>query len=280
MHRYIRVLRTVLVPFAFVVLILPAATPTALAESSYSHGRETALVGPKSRYLALGDSLAFGIQPDLDFAHGYANYFMSNLAQHGVKKMAEMGCPDETSSTFIDGGCSYAILRKYPYSGSQLDAALNYIRSYRGQVSPVTLDIGASDLEPDIDTGNCSISASFSDDLARVDANVKTILQALRGALTVNGRVTGDIVVMNYYDPYQNICPNTGADIQKLNAHLAMDVQGYGVIADVFGAFGGSGAPNNNICSYTWMCSIFKDIHATDKGYSEIAGAFEKSVGY
>ena len=27
------------------------------------------LVGPKTRYLALGDSLAFGYQPDLDWSH-------------------------------------------------------------------------------------------------------------------------------------------------------------------------------------------------------------------
>jgi hypothetical protein len=87
-------------------------------------------------------------------------------------------------------------------------------------------------------------------------------------------------MLMNYYDPYQNICPKQVSYIQKFNEHLAHDVKGFGVISDVFNAFGGSKTPNPNICSYTWMCSIFHDIHATNKGYRAIASAFEKSTGY
>ena len=264
-------------PLAFVVVMLVVATPSAFA-SSYSHS--LTLVGPKARYLALGNSLAFGYQPDLDFNHGYVDDFMSNLSQHGVKYLANMGCPGETSSTFINGGCPYPFLRKYPYIGPQLAAAVAYLKQYRGNVSPVTLDIGANDLLPDINTSTCAISSSFNSDLATVDANVHTILTKLQAAMTVNGHMTGDIVMMNYYDPYQNICPNTVPYIQKLNRHLAADVQGYGTIVNVFGAFGGPGVPNNNICSYTWMCSVFQDVHATTQGYSVIASAFENGTGY
>ncbi|HEX7736764.1 MAG TPA: hypothetical protein VF458_18095 [Ktedonobacteraceae bacterium] len=41
--------------------------------------------------------------------------------------------------------------------------------------------------------------------------------------------------------------------------------------------------PNPNICTYTWMCrnSITPlAIHATDTGYSIMAGAFEQAAGY
>ena len=48
----------------------------------------------------------------------------------------------------------------------------------------------------------------------------------------------------------------------------------------VFDAFGGAGVPNNNICNYTWMCSIFKDVHGTSQGYSVIANTFESGTGY
>lgn len=277
MHRRLHTYWRILVPLMFVVAMLVVATPSAFA-FSYSH--RFGLVGPKARYLALGDSLAFGFQPDLDFSHGYADDFESNLSQHGVKHLANMGCPGETSGTFINGGCPYPYLRKYPYLGPQLAAAVAYLKFYRGQVSPVTLDIGANDLLPDINTSTCAISSSFTSDLATVDANVHTILTQLQAAMTVNGHMTGDIVMMNYYDPYQNICPNTVPDIQLINSHLAADVQGYGIIVDVFDAFGGAGVPNNNICNYTWMCSIFNDIHATSKGYSVIAGAFENGTGY
>jgi len=278
MHRRLHTYWRILVPVVFVVAMLVVATPSTLA-FSYSHNSVT-LVGPKARYLSLGNSLAFGFQPDLDFSHGYADDFMSNLSQHGVKHLANMGCPGETSSTFINGGCPYPYLRKYPYIGAQLAAAVAYLKFYKGQVSPVTLDIGANDLLPDINTGNCTISASFNSDLAAVDANVHTILTQLQAAMTVNGHMTGDIVMMNYYDPYQNICPDTVPGIQMLNQHLAADVQGYGIIVDVFDPFGGAGVPNGNICTYTWMCSIFKDVHGTTRGYSVMAGAFENGTGY
>ena len=278
MHRRLHTRWHILVPAALVVVMLVIATPSVFA-ISYSHNSIT-LVGPKARYLALGDSLAFGLQPDADFSHGYADDFMSNLSKHGVKYLANLGCPGETSSTFINGWCPYPFMRKYAYVGSQLAAAVAYLKSYRGQVSPVTLDIGAGDIQKDIDTGSCAISSGFTAHLEGIDADVHTILTQLRAAMTVNGHMTGDIVVMNYYDPDQNICPNTVPYIRLLNRHLASEVQGYGTIIDVFDAFGGAGVPNSDICADTWMCSIFKDIHATNQGYGVIAGAFENGTGY
>ena len=251
--------------------------PAAFASPSTSR----TLNGPSKRYLALGDSLAFGFQPDLDFSHGYADDFYSNLKGHGVQSLANMGCPEETSNTFINGGCPYAYLHKYPYSGAQLAAAVAYLKLYKGQVSPVTLDIGANDLLGDINTSNCTISANFNTDLATLDNNLtKTILPQLTAAMTVSGKVTGDLVMMNYYDPYQNICPNTVSTIQTINQHLTSDVSGYGTIVNVFDSFGGATTPNPNICNYTWMCSIFKNIHAKTKGYSVIANTFESGTGY
>lgn len=263
---------------SLVLFLFLTFAPAAFASSS-SH--RFTLVGPKKRYLALGDSLAFGFQPNLDFSHGYASDFYSDLKGHGTTALANMGCPGETSGTFINGGCPYPYLRKYPYIGPQLAAAVAYLKFYRGQVSPVTLDIGANDLLGDINTSTCVISANFNGDLATLDTNLtQTILPQLVAAMTVNGKVTGDLVMMNYYDPYQNICPNTVPYIQTINQHLASDVSGRGIIVDVFSSFGGTTTPNTNICSYTWMCSIFKDIHATSKGYSVIADTFESGTGY
>jgi lysophospholipase L1-like esterase len=191
-----------------------------------------------------------------------------------------MACPGETSVTFLNGKCPGAILRKYLYLGSQLNAAVHYLQQHAGQVSPVTLDIGANDVLPDITTSTCSVNVSkFNADLATVDANLtQTILPALQKALTVNGQPTGDLLIMNYYNAYQNICPSTLAYIEMLNQHLANDANGYGKIVNVFDAFGGPSQPY--VCSYTWMCSIFKDIHSKDKGYSVIASAFEADTGY
>jgi lysophospholipase L1-like esterase len=277
--------RRIVVPLTLALLLLFVIAPAAMAASQSQHHtrpQKFALVGPKQHYLALGDSLAYGFQPNLDFSDDYADDFFSNLQGHGVKDVANMGCPGETSVTFLNGKCPYPFLRKFPYLGSQLNAALLYLLFNRGKVSPVTLDIGAKDVKGDINTRTCAVNQQqFQIDLATLDYNLShIILPQLHAALTVNGQVTGDLVVMNYYDPYQNICPNSVPFTQLVNQHLANDVNGYGTMVDVFSAFGGATTPNPNICNYTWMCSFFTDIHATDKGYSVIASTFEQGTRY
>jgi len=277
-----RAYRYLIAPIILVVSLFVMVFPISLVSSfASSNGQRPSLTGPNKYYLALGDSLAFGYQPDFDFFQGYVDDFYNNLKKHGVKHLVNLGCFAENSSTFINGKCPVWYLRKQLYPGSQLEAALNFLHSHSGQVSPITLDIGANDLQRDVKTSNCTISPNFDTDLAKLDKDLTgIILPQLKKALTVNGKLTGDIVLMNYYDPYQNICPKQVPYIQKFNEHLAHDVEGFGVISDVFNAFGGSKTPNPNICSYTWMCSIFHDIHSTNKGYRAIASAFEKSTGY
>ena len=245
-----------------------------------SDGQPFHLVGPKQHYLALGDSLAFGYQPNRDFTHGYVNDLFQILQNEGTKDVTNYGCPGETSSTFINGGCPYA-----PQGApAQLAAAVAFLQQNAGKVSPVTLDIGANDvLGPNIDVSTCVVNVSgFNADLAILDTNLTgTILPAVQGALRVNGRVTGDIVMMNYYDPFQNFCPNTVSYAQTLNQHLANDVSGFGIIVDVFTAFGGPGVQNPNLCTYTWMCAappLVPDIHPTSTGYQVIANTFAAAI--
>ncbi|MFL5627390.1 MAG: hypothetical protein ACJ788_17580 [Ktedonobacteraceae bacterium] len=283
MLKHEHVYRRMVAPLTFALLLIFVVTPSTFASSDQHRSIQAfSLIGPKSHYLALGDSLAFGYQPNLNFSHGYVDDFYSDLRTHGTSSLANIGCPGETSVTFLNGNCPYAYLRKYSYTGAQLKAALAYLALYAGQVSPVTLDIGANDVNKDINTSTCTINLSqFQADLATLDNNLtQTILPALHNALMVNGHLTGDLVMMNYYDPYQNICPNSLAFTQTINQHLQNDMSGYGSIVDVFNAFGGTTTPNPHICSYTWMCSVFTDIHATNTGYSVIATTFENGTGY
>ncbi len=257
--------------FSLVALIAAVS----LAFSPPAHAQS--FVGPKKYFLALGNSLAFGFQPNLNWDDGYNDVFFHDLKSHGAQQLINMACPGETSSTFINGGCPYAILKKYIYFTPQLQAGVNFIKRHPGQVSPVTLDIGANDMLPDINSSNCTISSSASTHLANVKSNLTTILSQLKSAL--NG--TGDLLIMNYYDPYQNKCPNSVDAVQQLNATIASVAASYGVtVVDVFAAFGGAAVPNPNTCSYTWICNIlFHDIHATNSGYSVIADAFAATYG-
>ena len=134
-----------------------------------------------------------------------------------------------------------------------------------------------------VDDGSNDGSLKILREIAALDSRVTgTILPQLVAALTNSSGVrTGDLVMMNYYDPYQNSCPNSLAYVQELNSHLAADAAQFNVpVANVFTAFGGATTPNPNTCNYTWMCSLFHDIHATDTGYGVIAGAFESRAGY
>jgi lysophospholipase L1-like esterase len=266
------------VPITLAALLLFAFAPAAFATSSSSNQPDSH-VRLNQHYLALGDSLAFGFQPNGDFNHGYVVDLFNKLHEEGVKDLTNYGCPGETSITFIKGGCPFAP----PHTPSQLTAAVAFLLANAGKVSPVTLDIGANDVLGDTDPRTCTVNVTgFNADLATLDANLKqVILPQLKAALEVNGRVTGNIVMMNYYDPLQNICPNSVKFTKTLNKHLAADVKGFGSIVDVFRAFGGAKTPNPHICTYTWMCAappLGPDIHATNKGYSVIADTFEDAI--
>ena len=235
---------------------------------------------PITHYLALGDSLAYGFQPNDDHTHGYVDDLFTALQSQGVTSHVNLGCPGETTSTFISGGkCSYPLK-------SQLAAALADLHQVpTGLASLVTLDIGANDMlgHMNINVQNkvCTVDMNlFRTDLQTMDQNLtQTILPQLHAALIDNsGQSTGNLVLLNYYDPFQNTCPNTLLPIQTLNEHLAHDMQGFGTLVDIFGAFGGSTTPNTNLCSYTWMCSappLGPDMHPTTKGYQVIENAID-----
>jgi len=238
------------------------------------------LVGAKHYYIATGDSLAFGYQPDLNWADGYSTDFADQMkASAGLSDYDNLACPGETTATFLNGGCPYWYVRKYLYTGSQMNAVLNYIGSHAGQVSPVTLDIGANDLNACYSNGSINVTCG-NNALNAVRTNLPTIVSRIKAKL--NG--TGDLFLMNYYDPYQNANPATLTWVQQLNGIIAQVGSQYGVpVVDVYSIFHTGQYPNGNnpyVCNWTWMCSVFNDIHPNSNGYSQIAAGFERVAGY
>ncbi len=241
------------------------------------------VVGPKHYYLGLGDSLAFGYQPDFDWTHGYVqDLYNNNLSHHGSGSLTNYGCNGETSTTMINGGCPYWYALHNYYFGPQLTAAVNFLHAHPGQVSPVTLDMGANDLLPDINSSTCAVSSKWATDLATLNTNLKdVILPDLTNALkNSSGQRTGDLVMTNYYDPYSQKCPNSLAYVQQLNSAIATDAAAFGIpVVNTYGAFGGNNQ-GSNICNLTWICSFYGDIHPKDAGYTTIANAFGATLGY
>lgn len=238
----------------------------------------------KQYYLALGDSLAFGFQPDLNWAQGYPMEWWADLQRHGSRGFYDLGCSGETSAQFISGGCPFDRVKHNFYAGSQLDAALTIIHDHPGQVGPISLDIGADDFQGDVNTNGCKLNvADFNKRLAALDQRLAgVILPKLVAAITDSkGQRTTDLVLMNYYDPYENLCPNVHPYFVQIDNHLARDAAALHVpVANVAAAFDTSQHPNPDICKLTWMCSAIRSVHPNTTGYGVIAHVFEQTVGY
>src|ERR1700679_464567 len=107
------------VRIALAAAVAVAAAVTACSGSASSHF----VAAPASYYLALGDSLSQGVQPDsagtsVETGQGYADqlYAMLRRSQPALR-LVKLGCPGETTATMIHGGiCKYG-------DGSQLGAA-------------------------------------------------------------------------------------------------------------------------------------------------------------
>src|ERR671931_560870 len=77
--------RVRLMAAALLLALLPVAQPA----------RATTSVGPKTFYLALGDSLAWGYQPNLNIVQGYAEDLYVHLLPRGTFFEVNMACPGE-----------------------------------------------------------------------------------------------------------------------------------------------------------------------------------------
>lgn len=246
-------------------------------------------------YMALGDSLTFGYQPDLNFTDGFADKVFRDLQSSNVTGEINLACGGETTTSMIQGGCIGRFLHHGTYTGAQLDAAIAFLQSHPQEVSPVTLEIGSNDVLPDWHSSTCGPDPNANADLAAMDHNLTTVIlpRLMKALQSPSGNRTGDLVMLSYYDPFAKECPGSLAFVTTFNQHLAADAAQYQIpIVDVYTAFGGDASMATNICQgplddkgvrhpYTWMCDPqFNDIHPTTDGYSVIAKAVELTLGY
>jgi lysophospholipase L1-like esterase len=277
-------------------LTAPAAALTAPA-SATSAAPATGAAGPADSspyYLALGDSLAQGVQPNsagqsVETNQGYADDLWGRYhATSPSLRLAKLGCPGETTTTMINGGiCDYDL-------GSQLAQASSFLATHR--VVLVTLDIGANNIDSCVSAAGLD-QACLANGFAVAQHDLPVILQALRQAAP-----NVPMVAMTYYDPFVAAAlkggPFVALAIQSeqlgatFNQILVSAYRAYRVaIADVAGAFAPFSIlpPNLTlsvnlalICAFTWMCApapVGPNIHATALGYSVIADVFGGKIG-
>lgn len=239
-------------------------------------------------YLALGDSLAAGTQPGLLFTKlGYANQLLPLLrTDEPTLQLVNLGCPDETSTSLIEGGgCSYE-------HGTQLAEALAFLVAHRQSTSLVTIDVGANDLLRcgTADEGCLRLA------LQTVGESLERILRELRSAAP---RVR--IVGIAYYDALLGdwLAGRSGmaaarASLAGVDALNALERRVYSRhaarVAAVDEAFSTSSStplvqlgkrlvPTNVavVCRWTWSCAR-GDVHPNRTGYGVIARAIRDAL--
>jgi lysophospholipase L1-like esterase len=238
-------------------------------------------------YLALGDSLAFGYseakfnelypaEPASAYDTGYVDDFghVLGLLQPGVQTVND-GCPGETTESFIVGPCAYGteFPLHHPYAGSQLANALAVIAEHPGQVSPITLDIGANDALGVIEN-TCKLEAKCIEEhapalFAQIAGNLGYILGKLRAA-----DPTAHIIVLGLYNPFGETISGADALTSKLNELEASIAAGVGArFADPLPIFNPAGPFEQPVlCTLTNICTSLKDIHPTTLGYAVLGG--------
>lgn len=246
-------------------------------------------------YLALGDSLAAGVQPTGNpdqmyrTSEGYADQLYATAkAWYPNLTLVNLACPGESTYTMIHGGlCAYD-------RGSQLAEAENFLHAHGKFVAFVTIDLGANDFVCQDDV------SCLPPGFVTIGANLPGILTELRAAAGPDVPIFG----MTIYDPFLGwylLGPDGQAlaeqsvwgGIVPLNDLLtgifgAADMQ----VADVQGAFSTTdftpvpsygNLPLNvvRICQWTWICvppPLGPNNHPNALGYGVMAQAFAAVV--
>jgi hypothetical protein len=151
------------------------------------------------------------------------------------QQVVNLGCPGETSDTMINGGCLWTTdvgpTLRVDYSGSQLDAAVAFLRAHRGKVSPITLSIGTADLlfADDCNLDPACIASNHV--LAHFHKNLNRILTTLQGAAP-----DAEIIVLQPYDAFAEDLPSNIQVWEQLNRIIGQVAAEEGELADMPGA--------------------------------------------
>jgi len=282
------------------------ATAAAPATAAH-HGQRPAY------YVALGDSLAQGVQPataplppgttlgeSIETDQGYANDLYKHYQREfpGSLRLVKLGCPGETTTSMLTGAGSPCTYKQ----GSQLNQALAFIKAHRSEVTLITIDIGANNVDG-CATATGINQACVASGFAAAKHDLPLILGALRRAAGQRTVIAG----MNLYDPFladyltgkagQALATASVTLGEQYNELIDGSYKAFGVAAadvqDAFsttdfsdtGSLPGVGAVPVNverICDWTWMCApapVGPNIHANAVGYQVIACAFDRAIG-
>jgi lysophospholipase L1-like esterase len=247
---------------------------------------------PKRYYLALGDSIAYGIQPGkvdkglppAKFNTGYVDVVAAGLRKQTPRLVVvNYGCPGESTVTFVRGGCPWLTEHRKlhnPFRGTQLAAALAFLKTHRGQVGPITLTLAGNDIIPAFDdcpranfvacvkTRAPKVIGSFTARLGLIVKDLRTAAPSV--PIVVTGMWNFDPDHLDFTTPLYG----------RLTAATKAAVAGRATFVDLIPVFNAPGSPDARrarLCSYTFICTD-DDAHPTDIGYRAIAAAILRAL--
>jgi lysophospholipase L1-like esterase len=210
-------------------------------------------------YVALGDSLSVGVQPNstgisVETQHGYTNQLFAAKRRSipGLRLIA-LGCGGEDTASMLGTGpkthCQYSGDHRLGYSthrkGSQIGAAEKFLRAHRGQVAFVTIDIGGNDVDGCATGGKVDV-ACLNAGIASIKKNIPKISKRLRAAagrgVTIVGMTLYDPFLYLHFDPNPSthgLAQTSVALARQVNKEITDGHKNNGVtkVADVFTAF-------------------------------------------
>jgi lysophospholipase L1-like esterase len=266
-----------------VALVVIAAIPASAASEGHS-------------YLALGDSVPFGFNPNLDPTNasnfiGYPEIVAQRLNIEDVNAT----CPGEATGGFLsltgtDNLCRpYRFFFKLPlhvaYSGTQMAFATAYLRSHP-DTRLVTLTLGANDFfhlqnvctdefKPDLSAIAACIGAGIPSVLETIGANLKIIFAGIRAT-----GYKGLIVAVTYYS---QTYPDTSLS-DLLNSPMVAVAKAYGaLIASGVEAWRATAtAAGGDSCAAGLLIVKLSDgtcdVHPTPLGRDLLAGAVINAI--
>jgi lysophospholipase L1-like esterase len=268
---------------ALAVVLLSAAKISAQAQNA-----PPLFNPPKSYYLALGDSVAYGFQtykalaglPPSAFNTGDVDVFAARLRQIRPDiQTINYGCPGESTETFVKPPCVWTDTGHQlhdAFSGSQLQGALAFLRHHPGQVSPITLTLFGNDLPILLDPCRFNnqldpacVQAHAAGFIAGFGERLSNILEQLRSAAP-----DAEIILTGVPDPYINALEFADPLYQAANLMMAEVAAANRVrFADPFPIFNPQGNPAAEVqalCTLTPLCTQ-SDSHPSDAGYQALA---------
>jgi lysophospholipase L1-like esterase len=256
-------------------------------------------------YLALGDSVAFGLdvrllvnQPlPLPTAFiGYPEIVAQAFQPLSAKKHVNAACPGETAASFMtagasDLGCHDLGPQGQPpfktwiglhtgYPGTQLEFAVSQLSTNK-HIKLVTLGIGSNDVL--LLVRGCQAAA---DPMACVGAGLPGVLQTFAGNLAqILGAIrgteySGKLVLVLFYAPVADLIPVAAA----LNAvTMQVGAQFDAIPADGFTAFQTAALPfGGDVCKAGLLIPLgpnMCDIHPSEKGRALLAATVLAAIG-